>query len=86
MYAVRTSGVHEVEQCLERVGGHVGLVADLIQVDDIADVPLSSVEDLITQPRAVARHHHTVRQETCATSSQNVVVVVGGGRSCRRYL
>jgi len=51
-------------------------VADIIEVDDVADAPLTAVKYLITEPRAVTRHHRPMSSKTCAACRHQHLAVV----------
>ena len=83
-----TSGVHEVQQCVERGSGHLRRAADLIKVDDITNTPVAVVEYLLAEPRAVTRHHSAVSAEggtsTSAVTASHLAAV--SDATCTRYL
>jgi len=61
---------------VERGGGHPGPTADFVEVDDVADTPVTVVEDLIAEPRAVTSHHRPVRSETRAARATTAPLAV----------
>ena len=73
---------------MERDDGHLRRAADLIKVDDVTDTPVSTVENLIIEPRAATRHHGAVSAETRTSTPSTVVVVVvaASDGTCTRYL
>ena len=69
---------------MERGGGHLRRATDLIEVDDITDTPVATVEYLLVEPRAVARHDGPMSAETGASTS--AVTAIASDATCTRYL
>ena len=72
---------------MERGGGHLRRTADLVEVDDITNTPVTTVEYLLIEPRTVTCHDDAVSAETGATTSTVTDrLAAASDAACTRYL